>query len=173
VRFGALCFGACLVALTACNREQKNLRPQPASVIVYGAAARESQLQPAGPQTEPHSSNPSEGNAQDISEGERLFAQYNCSGCHANGGGAIGPPLIKSTWIYGGEPENLFDTIIKGRPNGMPAWGAKIPEYQIWQLVTWVRAMNKEEPRAATPARPDGLEQDSGTILDTPQKVRR
>jgi len=174
VRFGAVCFGLCILALTGCKREQKNLRPQPASVIVFGAAARQSAIQPAGKQTEPHTSNPSEGNAQDISEGQRLFSQYNCTGCHANGGGGIGPPLIKSTWIYGNEPENLFDTIVKGRPNGMPAWGAKIPQYQIWQLVTWVRAMNKEEPRAATPARPDALEQNSGTILNTPeQKVRR
>jgi cytochrome c oxidase cbb3-type subunit 3 len=173
VRFGALCFGVCVVVLTGCDREQKHLRPQPASVIVFGGAARQSELQPGGPQTEPHSSNPSEGNAQDISEGQRLYAQYNCTGCHANGGGGIGPPLIKSTWIYGGQPENLFDTIVKGRPNGMPAWGGKIPQYQVWQLATWIRAMNKEEPRAATPERADGLEQDSGTILDTPQKARR
>jgi len=171
VRIGAICF--CIVALTGCNREQKRLRPEPASVIVYGGAAREDQLQPAGAQTEPHSSNPSEGNAQDISEGQRLFAQYNCTGCHANGGGAIGPPLIKTTWIYGNAPENLFDTIIKGRPNGMPAWGGKIPEYQVWQLVTWIRAMNQEEPRAATPARLDALENKSGTILDNPEKFRK
>ena len=168
MRSGIICIGVCIVAaLTGCSREKKQLRPQPASVIVFGAAARESQLQPAGHATEPHVINPSEGNAQDISDGERLFAQYNCTGCHANGGGAIGPPLIKKTWIYGGEPENIFDTIVKGRPNGMPSWGEKIPEYQIWKIVAWVRAMNKEEPRAATPERPDGLEEDSGTILGT------
>src|SRR4051794_3536682 len=114
MRFGALCIGVSLIALTACSREQKRLRPEPASVIVFGAAARQSDLQPAGPKTEPHGENPSEGNAQDISEGQRLFSQYNCNGCHANGGGGIGPPLIKKTWIYGGEPENIFDTIVKG-----------------------------------------------------------
>jgi len=53
----------------------------------------------------------------------------------------------------------------------MPAWGGKIPEYQIWQLVTWIRAMNQLEPRAATPERADALENDSGTILDPPQKA--
>jgi cytochrome c oxidase cbb3-type subunit 3 len=142
-------------------------------VIVFGGAARESDLQPGGRQSEPHTPNPFEGNALAISEGERLFSVYNCTGCHANGGGAIGPPLIKTTWLYGGEPDNIFDTIVKGRPNGMPAWGGKIPEYQIWQLVTWVRAMNKEEPQAATPARADALEQDSGTILNPPQRFKR
>jgi cytochrome c oxidase cbb3-type subunit 3 len=142
-------------------------------VIVYGGAARESQLQPGGAQSEPRVANPDEGNALAISEGQRLFGVYNCSGCHANGGGAIGPPLIKDQWIYGGEPDNVFDTIVKGRPNGMPAWGGKIPEYQVWQLVTWIRAMNNKEPRAATPERADTLEQDSGTLLSTPEKFIR
>jgi cytochrome c oxidase cbb3-type subunit 3 len=169
VRICAIC--ACLLTLMACKREARELRPAPATVVVFGGAARESLLQPGGAQSQPQVANPSDGNASEISEGQRLFAVYNCTGCHANGGGGIGPPLIKTTWIYGGEPANLFDTIVKGRPNGMPAWGGKIPEYQIWQLVSWVRAMNQGEPRAATPARLDALEQDSGTILDPPQKA--
>ena len=72
----------------------------------------------------------------------------------------MGPPLIKSTWIYGGEPANLFDTIVKGRPNGMPAWGNRIPEYQVWQLVSYVRSLNNLEPTSATPARLDTIQQD-------------
>jgi len=169
-----------IVALTAlalfalaCNREKRELRPSPARVVVYSDAARESLLQPGGAQTQPHAQNPYEGNAMAISEGQRLFSWYNCVGCHANGGGGIGPPLIKAVWRYGNQPENLFDTIVKGRPNGMPAWGGRIPEYQIWQLVAWVRAMNKLEPQSATPQRLDTIEQNAGTILDHPQKVRR
>jgi cytochrome c oxidase cbb3-type subunit 3 len=67
----------------------------------------------------------------------------------------MGPPLIKKEWIYGVEPENLFDTIVKGRPNGMPTWGGRIPEYQIWQIVAYVRSLNELEPKSATPARSD------------------
>jgi cytochrome c oxidase cbb3-type subunit 3 len=160
------------VALSGCNRETRTLRPSPASTIVFADAARESLLQPGGPHPEPHAVNPDEGNALAISEGQRLYNWYNCSGCHANGGGAIGPPLIKDVFIYGNEPENIFDTIVKGRPNGMPSWGGKIPEYQIWQLVTFVRSMNHLEPRAATPERADTIEQDSGTILGGPQKTQ-
>jgi cytochrome c oxidase cbb3-type subunit 3 len=171
VRICAFCIFCIALTAAACKRENKELRPAPASAVVYGAAARESTLQPGGAQSQPGTVNPDEGNALAISEGQRLFAVYNCTGCHANGGGAIGPPLIKSTWIYGGEPANLFDTIVKGRPNGMPAWGGKIPEYQVWQLVTWIRAMNQLEPRAATPERADALENNSGTILDPPQKA--
>lgn len=151
--------GCCFLALVACKRERRDLRPSPASVVVFGGAGRESELQPGGPQSEPVAVNPSEGSAYAISEGQRLFNWYNCSGCHANGGGAIGPPLIKQVWIYGVEPANLFDTIVKGRPNGMPAWGGKIPEYQIWQLVTYIRSLNHLEPKSATPVRSDTIEQ--------------
>lgn len=156
--------GFCFLALTGCRREKRDLRPAPARVIVFGDAARESELQPGGAKTEPQVTNPYYGNAYAISEGQRLFSWYNCSGCHANGGGGIGPPLIKKEWIYGGEPANLFDTIVKGRPNGMPAWGGRIPEYQVWQLVAFIRSMNQEEPKAATPVRLDMIEPSPGTI---------
>jgi cytochrome c oxidase cbb3-type subunit 3 len=154
----------CILALTACEREKRDVRPSPARVVVYNDAAREDDLQPGGVQTMPHVNNPSQGNAYDISEGQRLFDWYNCSGCHAHGGGAIGPPLIKTEWIYGGEPANLFDTIVKGRPNGMPAWGGKIPAYQVWQLVAFVRSMNNLEPKSATSVRPDTIEQSPQTL---------
>ncbi|MBV8843927.1 MAG: cytochrome c [Bryobacterales bacterium] len=163
MRFAAI--GCFLLALTACERERRDLRPSPAKVVVFGDAAIQSQILPGGGAPRASVTNPFQGNAYAISEGQRLFGWYNCTGCHANGGGAIGPPLIKDHWIYGNEPANLFDTIVKGRPNGMPSWGAKIPEYQIWQLVTYIRSMNNLEPRSATPERLDTIEQSSRTIL--------
>jgi cytochrome c oxidase cbb3-type subunit 3 len=156
--------GFCILALTACSREKRDLRPAPARVIIFADAARESELQPGGAKTEPQVANPYDGNAYAISEGQRLFNWYNCSGCHANGGGGIGPPLIKKDWVYGGQSANLFDTIVKGRPNGMPSWGGRIPEYQVWQLVAFIRSLNHEEPKAATPVRLDTVEQSPGTI---------
>jgi len=167
------CAVAIALSLAACSRENVELRPSPASAAVFDGAAAEGQLRPGGSTPEPQVKNPYEGNAQAISEGQRLFAWYNCSGCHANGGGGMGPPLIKDNWIYGSEPANLFDTIVKGRPNGMPSWGEKIPHYQIWQIVTWIRSMNRLEPTAATPARADTPEQNSGTILNSPQQVTK
>jgi len=163
--------GCCVVILTACNRERRDVRPAPAASGVLGDTASESALHP-GSQAQQDTThlnvvNPYEGNAYAIAEGQRLFGWYNCAGCHANGGGGIGPPLIKKDqrdWIYGGDPVNIFDTIVKGRPNGMPTWGGKIPEYQVWQIVTFVRSLNQLEPRAATPARTDSLEQKTSTI---------
>ena len=143
----------------SCQREKRDVKPAPARLAVYGDAAPEGTLRPggsAGPQSEV--TNPYNGSAYDISEGQRLYESFNCSGCHAEGGGAIGPPLIKTAWTYGGEPANIFDTIVKGRPNGMPSWGGRIPEYQVWQIVAYVRSLNGLQPTSATSSRPDTIE---------------
>jgi cytochrome c oxidase cbb3-type subunit 3 len=154
-----ICIG---MLASACKREQKQVRPSPGQLAVYQDAVRQSDLQPGGPLPISHVNSPAEANAYSISEGQRLFGWYNCSGCHANGGGAIGPPLIKQTWTYGGEPANIFDTIVKGRPNGMPTWGGRIPEYQVWQIVAYVRSLNQQEPTAATPVRGDTIRKEPG-----------
>ena len=99
------------LALTGCQREKRELRPAPVRLAIYGDAARQSPLRPGGVEQQTQISNPYHGNAYAISEGQRLFDWYNCSGCHAHGGGGMGPPLIKDEWVYGGEPANLFDTM--------------------------------------------------------------
>jgi cytochrome c oxidase cbb3-type subunit III len=158
--------GAAIV-LSSCQREHRDIRPAPARLAIYGDAAVESTLHPGG-QVKPENivQNPYNHSAYDISEGQRLFNWYNCSGCHANGGGGIGPPLIKKNWIYGGEPANLFDTIIKGRPNGMPTWGGRIPEYQVWQIVAYIRSLNGEQPASATAGRADTIETNSQDLVN-------
>ena len=46
-----------------------------------------------------------EGNAYAVAQGKRLFRWYNCSGCHATGGGGDwGPALMDDKWIYGVAP---------------------------------------------------------------------
>jgi cytochrome c oxidase cbb3-type subunit III len=161
----AVVFCCCTCLVSSCQREKRDLRPAPARLAIYGDAALESPLQPGGVKSEQRVTNPYNHSAYDISEGGRLFTWYNCSGCHSHGGGGIGPPLIKTSWIYGGEPANIFDTIVKGRPNGMPAWGNRVPEYQIWQIVAYVRSLNGQQPASATMSRPDELEGNPQTIL--------
>ncbi|MBV8347229.1 MAG: c-type cytochrome, partial [Mycolicibacterium sp.] len=79
-------------------------------------------------------------NAQAVTEGKRLFSQYNCVGCHSNGGGGMGPDLMDNQWIYGDRLEQIHQTLVEGRPNGMPAWGGKIPDPQLWALAAYVRS---------------------------------
>lgn len=88
-------------------------------------------------------------NAQAVMQGMQLYNQMNCVGCHANGGGAIGPPLMDDKWVYGGRLDQIYDTIYFGRPHGMPAWGGKLGDDQIWNIATYVRSMSLPETLAA------------------------
>ncbi len=149
---------ACCLALGGCSREERDIHPAAPNRAILTSETPESQLQPGGKvMTGDQRANPYENNAYAINEGQRLFNWYNCSGCHANGGGGIGPALIDNYWIYGNSPANIFDTIAKGRPNGMPAWGGRIPENQIWQLVAYVRSLGGLQSKLATPARADHM----------------
>lgn len=85
-----------------------------------------------------------------IQDGRRLFDWYNCSGCHGgHGGGGMGPSLRDKVWLYGDRDDQIFDSIAEGRSNGMPSWGTKIPEQQIWQLVAYIKSMRT--PQEADP----------------------
>jgi cytochrome c oxidase cbb3-type subunit 3 len=134
-----------LLLTAACEREKRiaQVSPQAASLPTE---PRLVELQPGAVLTDPEIPNPFEGNYHAMNEGRRLFSWYNCAGCHSpGGGGGIGPSLIDEAWIYGNKPANIFDTVVRGRPNGMPAFGGKLPQYQIWQLVTYVRSMSPQK----------------------------
>ena len=88
-------------------------------------------------------------NADAVNTGKHLFAQYNCSGCHSNGGGGMGPDLMDDVWIYGSRLEQIHQTLVDGRPNGMPSWGNKVPDQQLWQLAAYVRSMSLPQTLAA------------------------
>jgi cytochrome c oxidase cbb3-type subunit 3 len=131
---------------------------------------RQTELQP-GPETPMRAArNPYAGDPRAILQGERLFHQFNCSGCHSNGGGGMGPPLIDDQWIYGSGPENIFWTIIEGRPNGMPAFGGRIVEEQVWRIVAYVRSLaglEKRESADLAPA-PDSVSHGRQVFLSGP-----
>jgi cytochrome c oxidase cbb3-type subunit 3 len=94
--------------------------------------------------------NPYAQDAVILSEGRRLFASYNCAGCHGDhAGGGMGPSLRDQDWIYGGESAQIFNSIAEGRAHGMPAWGTKLPEDQIWKLVAYIQSLRtSKEPEA-------------------------
>ena len=150
---------ALVVFACACHREERPLVPDPHDSL-RPLPVRLGTLQP-GPKAlsaKTALQNPYEGNAYAASEGQRLFEQYNCAGCHFHGGGGIGPPLMDSEWIYGNSPANIYTTIVEGRPNGMPSFGGHIPEQQVWELVTYVRAVGGLEPIGATPSRAEEMQ---------------
>jgi cytochrome c oxidase cbb3-type subunit 3 len=149
------------LALAACDREQRKLSRQPSTVASPSIGARQDDIQPGEPGpgiAETVSSKSYDGdNAYDLAQGKRLFRWYNCSGCHGAGGGGMGVALMDNRWRYGHRPDDIYRTIMEGRPNGMPSFRGRIPEEQAWQLVAYVRSMSGLAPKAAAPGRDDSL----------------
>ena len=151
VAIGSLCrrflvlISICL--LPACRREDRNFTQggptHPARV--------EQQPGNRGPEAE------FERNAFALSEGKRLFSKFNCVGCHANGGGDIGPALRDVRWIYGGSFQNVLTSILDGRPNGMPAFRKRITEDQARQIAAYVRSLSGQAPQNAATSRSEHM----------------
>jgi cytochrome c oxidase cbb3-type subunit 3 len=151
-----------MLVLVGCQREDRRFRePAASSAATQGLTV--SGLRPGEPTTgtaQPFDSpvsNPYSDNAYAISEGEKLYDAYNCVGCHAHGGGGIGPPLMDNKWIYGSDPQNIYATIVQGRPNGMPSFRYKIPDQQVWEIVAYVRSMSGQQGKYVSPARSDEM----------------
>ncbi len=159
-RAGRKAAGAAALALlagAACEREHRDFREVPPGASVPGIV-RTSQIQ-AGPPTADPTATVYEENAWAVAEGKRLFNWFNCSGCHSpGGGGAMGPPLIDDQWIYGSAPENIFETIQQGRPNGMPSFRGRIGAADTWRLVAYVRSLSELTPFDTWSGRGDNLE---------------
>jgi len=141
------CFAVCLLFVFTSGCTQ-----QPMEAAAAGAPP--SVRIPIGPIPGPQfamnlPTNPYSNNPVAIAEGRRLFIWYNCYGCHGgHAGGGMGPSLRDPVWIYGGDDAHIFASIAQGRSKGMPAWGTKLPEDQIWKLVAYIKTLR-------TPQEPD------------------
>jgi cytochrome c oxidase cbb3-type subunit III len=142
--------------IASCEREERGFRVKTPDANRINSKQLTT-LQAGGPAPLPSVKNEYEENAFAMSEGKRLFSQMNCSGCHANGGGAIGPALMDDKWIYGSQPEQIFATIEEGRPNGMPSFRGKLEDYQVWQLAAYVRSLSGNTSSDAMPGRGDDM----------------
>lgn len=106
--------------------------------------------------------NPLKPDARTIAAGQKLYLD-NCVPCHgASGkgdgpaGAGLNPPPADLTrhMISGAHTDGQIYLWIKdGFPGtAMPAWGQRLGEEQIWQLVTYLRTFGQSA--APTPARP-------------------
>ncbi len=91
--------------------------------------------------------------------GARLFGN-NCAMCH--GGDAQGargfPNLTDGDWLYGGAPEQIKETLLKGRKGNMPAWGGGQPlnDQELDELASYVLSLSgrKVDPALAAKGQP-------------------
>ena len=162
----ALALPLVALAALACEREQRRFRLPPASSVVVTTPRQTDQQAgssgPADPQAAPQRALPTairaDENAYALSQGVTLYRTFNCVGCHANGGGGIGPALIDGRWLYGHELDDVTTSIVAGRPNGMPSFGGRISHDQATQLAAYVRSLAGLVRLDAAPGRRDGLD---------------
>jgi cytochrome c oxidase cbb3-type subunit III len=74
--------------------------------------------------------------------GQRLFLNH-CAQCHgSDAGGSKGfPNLADTDWLYGGDTENIKQTLIGGRAGVMPAF-AHLESVQVSDVANYVRSLS-------------------------------
>jgi len=168
VGLAALCVA---FAVAGCRREQRKLTG-PAYSNANAAGVRVDRPS-AGLLPAPGTKGPYGGNAWALGEGQRLFTQMNCSGCHFKGGGGMGPPLMDGAWLYGADDASVFTTIVNGRPNGMPAFRGRLTDDQVWQLVAYVKSLSGWAPNDAESARDDHMAVRPGPVRTPPPPITK
>lgn len=139
---------AVLIVAAGCHTRQETSVAAGAASISNSAVGGQTVIAsavgpiPGAPENVHYRVNPYGTDPVAIQDGRRLFNWYNCSGCHGgHAGGGMGPSLRDPTWLYGDRDDQIFDSIAQGRSKGMPAWGSKIPQAQIWELVAYIKSM--------------------------------
>jgi cytochrome c oxidase cbb3-type subunit 3 len=144
-----------LLLFSNCKREKRDFKAT--APPEQSPPNTNSDLRPGGGTQPTPNTNSFDENAYAVSQGQALYSAFNCVGCHAHGGGGMGVALMDNKWIYGSAPQQIFASIMEGRPNGMPSFRNKIVESQAWQLTAYVRSMGGLGTSGAAPARDDHL----------------
>lgn len=158
---GAAAVLALALAGPGCEREARRFDPPPSPPDARAKtdALTQFQVGPAGRGLRERAAAGvyDERNAYALAQGKIYYRWFNCVGCHAQGGGGMGPALMDASWIYGKTPDDVFSTIMDGRPDGMPSFRGRIPEEQAWEIVAYVRSLSGLVPSDAATNRADTL----------------
>ena len=115
--------------------------------------------------TEPR--NPLAENPQAVQEGRSQF-RFNCSMCHGVDaqGTQKAPSLTTGQWAHGGSDGELFHTIQHGVPGTlMPAQESILSETETWQVISYLRSLQKPASLAGDAARGKEIFIGDGTCL--------
>jgi cytochrome c oxidase cbb3-type subunit III len=157
-RASILVIGAAALALASCDREERHSRAKPIGETIPAGQSPDT-IWPGNaspPALDPRAA-VYDNNANAISQGQQLYMQMNCVGCHSHGGGGMGPPLMDDEWRYGGRIDQIAASIAEGRPNGMPSWRTKLTSDQIWQLSAYVRSLSGQPSKDAVSSRSESM----------------
>ncbi|MGB7510758.1 MAG: c-type cytochrome [Pelodictyon phaeoclathratiforme] len=79
-----------------------------------------------------------------IKEGKEVYANT-CAPCHKDDAtGGIGPDLTLATLKYGATPLDIYESITKGRPNGMPSFLPQIGAEKSSKVVAYLETLRKK-----------------------------
>ena len=157
-RASCLVGAAAAFAIAGCDREEHHSRAKPIGETVPAGESPDtifpgsSSAPPLDPRAALY-----DNNANAIAQGQQLYLQMNCVGCHSHGGGGMGPPLMDDQWRYGGRIDQIATTIAEGRPNGMPSWRGKLTEDQVWDLAAYVRSLSGLPSKDAVSSRSESM----------------
>jgi mono/diheme cytochrome c family protein len=90
----------------------------------------------------PAPANPFLGQAEAVTEGEILYNQH-CATCHGAGasGGDIGPPIVSADRLDIGVSDAQTFNLIKNGVAGTRMAPQRLPETDIWRVVTYIHAL--------------------------------
>jgi cytochrome c oxidase cbb3-type subunit 3 len=164
---------AAVLCFSACNREERHSRSKPIGETIPAGESPDT-IWPGGPPPPQLDARAQlyDNNAPALAEGQFLYTRMNCVGCHAHGGGGMGPALMDDKWRYGGRIDQIAATIAEGRPNGMPAWRQKLTEDQIWKLAAYVRSLSGQPSKDVVSSRADAMSSTAPQTL-TPREPTR
>jgi cytochrome c oxidase cbb3-type subunit 3 len=82
-------------------------------------------------------------NTEAMAAAKNLFANH-CSTCHGSDArGAIGfPHLADDDWVWGGNPETIYETIANGRKGVMPGWLAILGTEGVEEVSAYVLSLS-------------------------------
>jgi cytochrome c oxidase cbb3-type subunit III len=141
------------VALACGGAEPARVVPAAGGTAATDTLLLTSDLAAGGARADPAIANPYADDPRAVAAGRALYASMNCAGCHGPaGGGGIGPPLADAEWIYGGQPEDVVETVLRGRPNGMPSFGGRLPRAEAWKVAAYVLTLSAAAGRREQPS---------------------
>jgi mono/diheme cytochrome c family protein len=125
----------CLFSVTACSDPSTDARTATTTVSPT-PATRVALTDPVFPSYSDTS--------DEVAEGARLFAYQRCGECHSDAGVILG--------AGNGNIDVIATAIRDGRANGMPAYGGKLTDPQIWQIAAFVKALDARPDSEAVSA---------------------
>ena len=119
------------------------------AVAALALLPRLSAAQPA----EPARSNPLEGNATAIKQGQNIY-RGRCGVCHGiDAKGYRGSDLTTGDWVHGGADPQIFKTIRTGVPGTEMPPNPNMSEEEIWMVISYLRTLSA--PGGTPPDRGD------------------